>query len=126
MIHVGEPSELAIELRDAVRAAIDAATSLLAPGITIGRIADAIVSSVRGQGYEIEFPIGHTVGVDLVLHRLLPEYDQVLHEHDTVIIHPRLRARDGSCYFFWGETYLVTNHGNRRLHASDDDLHTVL
>lgn len=118
----GVPDPKVNELRQVAVDALAAAASILRAGATIGEVAEGLLASVRKAGFEPVLPIGHTVGVGLVYDRLLPELDRVLHENDTLIIHPRVHHPDGEYGFFWGETYLVTADGSAKLHKASTEL----
>lgn len=122
---VGEADSYVDELRQVCVDAITAAREVLRPGITISEVATVIMDSVRDSGMTPDFPIGHTVGVNLVYDRLQPDIDRRLEENDVLIIHPRILSADGGFAFFWGETYGVTAGGNQRLHQSDDAVHST-
>ncbi|MFC4507764.1 MULTISPECIES: M24 family metallopeptidase [Streptomyces] len=124
-IAVGPATDQAQQLKDVAVTAIRAATGVLRPGATVGQVASALKSAVEAAGFGTSFPFGHTVGVDLVLDRLLPDLDRVLHENDTVIIHPRVHTPDGHYSFFWGETYLVTAAANIRMGGVGDALESA-
>ena len=125
VVNVGEENPYANKLKQIATDAINAATRLLRPGVSIGELARVLMTSVSDSGYKPQLPVGHTVGVDLVYDRLTPDLDRTLRVNDTIIIHPNIRTSNGEHAFFWGETYLVTETGCRKINQASSELQTV-
>lgn len=125
VVNVGVENPWAQELKTVATDAIEAATRVLRPGVPIGDVGQALMASVTEAGFKPQLPVGHTVGVDLVYDRLAPDATRVLHENDAIIIHPNIHSPEGHHAFFWGETYLVTGSGNRKLNRANTELCTV-
>ncbi|GGH42611.1 M24 family metallopeptidase [Microbacterium album] len=121
----GDSSEHADRLRQVAVDAVAEAATALKPGVTIGKVARVLMEAVSRAGYRAEYPLGHTVGVNLLYERLLPDNDRVLNVDDALIIHPKVHHANGDYGFFWGETYLVTETGSRSLNAASQLLRTT-
>lgn len=125
VVNVGEENPRAQELKKVATDALEAAAGVLRPGVTIGEVGRALMANVTRSGYKPQLPLGHTVGVDLVYDRLGPDTDRVLRENDAIIIHPNIFTHQGHNAFFWGETYMVTQTGNRKMNRASSELQTV-
>ena len=112
---IGEPDGAVKRFHDASLRSIDAAAILLVPGTPIGAAARAIQRSLEKSGFRPAALCGHLCGVDLVESPLLAENDLQLQEGMAITVQPAIMVSESQPACLWGETYLVTADGGKRL-----------
>ncbi|MBM4348523.1 MAG: aminopeptidase P family protein [Deltaproteobacteria bacterium] len=123
--NVGRPNRDLMKIHEICIGAIEKGIPALKPGNRVKEVVLAMESSVKISGFLLRPPLGHLCGIDLVEARVSAQNETVLKPGTAFILHPTIVTPDGKRSFFWGETYLITDHGHERLHHSGDELQTV-
>ena len=105
------------------RDAISAAIRYFKPGIKLGDAVHEAKRVIESAGLELHPPMGHLCGLDLIESRVKLESEEILQPGVVIIFHPPIYS--GSTSIFWGETYIITSEGHRRLHRATDELIVV-
>ena len=99
---------------------------LEASGATLGEVLTFMWEYSKELGYIPSLPFGHIVGLDLdEAGRSSITSDLELKENMTFVLHPTLLTPDIDFSIFWGQSYLVTEHGGEALSAASHELLTI-
>lgn len=114
------------QLHEAQLKIISATVPLLKPGATLGEVLTFMWEYSKELGYIPSLPFGHIVGLDLdEAGRSSITSDLELKENMTFVLHPTLLTPDIDFSIFWGQSYLVTEHGGEALSAASHELLTI-
>ena len=102
--------------------AIKDTLSFITPGISAKDIWEKMNGYVTSQGFVLNRSLGHVASVDLVDDRLTADNTRQINCGEILILHPCVVMKDGTQYFSWGQTYLVTKDGAMSLNQASDDL----
>lgn len=107
-------------LYQAWREAYAVGEAALAPGHTAHDVCQAIVGVMDDYGYDVQWRSGHALGLDVNDGlALVPNDMTVLKPGMTLVMHPNGAEYVGGPGFVQGLTYVITEAGARRLHATD-------
>ncbi len=125
-VSVGEENPDLKRLHEAQLKIISATVPLLKPGATLGEVLTFMWEYSKELGYIPSLPFGHIVGLDLdEAGRSSITSDLELKENMTFVLHPTLLTPDIDFSIFWGQSYLVTEHGGEALSAASHELLTI-
>lgn len=123
---VGEPNSEMAKIHRVTRMAISACASMLKGGNTIAQACEEMKKAVEADGqFMLSAPLGHICAIDLVESRVAFDNHEPLIPGTAVIVHPMISTKDGTCKYYCGETYMVTDDGCQRLSMADDDIKVV-
>lgn len=121
-VSVGEPNADLDAFRAVTVGAIEAAAAILRPGVTVGEAVRAMRAHVEAEGYVWGMPCGHIAAVDLNEERLTEDNPRPLAPGMLVILHPTVLKPGLTSGIYWGESYLVTDHGCEPVMTSSSQL----
>jgi Xaa-Pro aminopeptidase len=102
--------------------ALEAAESILRPGVRVSEVWQSITEIIHQAGYSSPLGYGHGIGLDLGEFWYLNESNtMILKSGTTLALHPNLflnSAAEGNGIGM-GYTYLITDNGNERLNRFD-------
>jgi len=125
IVCVGEENLEVKRFHQAARAMIDAGIAHMKRGTRASEFVSAMEENAAGGPFKLTTPMGHFCGLDLIEARVDGQSRVVLDPGVAFILHPRLDDGKGIRIILWGETYMMTEEGPRRLNQADDLLHTV-
>lgn len=103
---------------------IQAGVTSMKPGVLTSDFVASMDTAAKEKGFELTFPMGHFVGLDLVEARVHPQSQQIMKPGTAVIIHPCLSGSSG-IRILWGQTYLVSETGTTCMNRAGDELVVV-
>jgi Xaa-Pro aminopeptidase len=119
-VSLGKPDKKLVKLHDVAVRAIKAALPYLKPGFKVSKSMTVMEEYVKSSGLGCTPVYGHIVGIDMVEDRPSPKNESEIAPGMVFIVHPWPILEDSS--LLWGETYLITEHGNQRLNKVGDEL----
>ena len=123
---VGPASSQYKRLYDAAMEALEAGVSKLAPGIRIGDLVDAVVGTVKREGFKTGAWCGHGMGLDVGERPGLVQGSTVeLREGMVITIHPHVLSQDEKQGIFLGDTFVVEKRGPRNLSRTACDFQSL-
>ena len=123
IVCIGKENKELVKFHRVARDAITAGIRHFKPGMKLGSAAQEAKETVESAGLELHPPMGHLCGLDLIEARVKLESEEILQPGAVVIFHPPVYS--GKTSIFWGETYVITSKGYRRLHNATDELLVV-
>jgi Xaa-Pro aminopeptidase len=123
IVSIGRENKDLANYHRVARDAISAAIRYFKPGVKLGDAVHEAKRTVESAGFELRPPMGHLCGLDLIEARVKLESEEILQPGVVIIFHPPIYS--GTTSIFWGETYLITAEGYRRVHQATDELIVV-
>jgi len=123
IVSVGRENRDLANFHRVARDAIGVAVRNFKPGIRLGDAVHEAKKVIESAGLELRPPLGHLCGLDLIESRVKLESEEILQPGVVIIFHPPIYS--GNTSIFWGETYVITSEGCRRLHRATDELIVV-
>jgi Xaa-Pro dipeptidase len=118
VVSVGRQNMLAARYVHTARQGIEAAVPYFKPGLKLGDALQKVKKVYESAGFELDLPIGHICGLDLIESRINLESD-VLLPGMVIIFHPPIKS--GGTRLFVGETYVITAKGYERLQQTPNE-----
>jgi Xaa-Pro aminopeptidase len=123
VVDVGRQNLLLADYHRVSRDAIEAAIQYFKPGVRLSNALNEAKRVIESAGFEFRSPFGHICGLDLIESRISLESEDILKPGMVIILHPPICSEN--TMICWGETYLITSEGYRRLHRATDELVVV-
>jgi len=94
------------------------------PDVLTSDFIDSMERAAKREGFRLTEPLGHYAGLDLVEAPISPGSKLPLRPGTAAIVHPCLSDAKGT-RMFWGQTFLVGDHGSTSVNSTDDELVVV-
>ena len=122
-VSVGEPHPDLVRAHDLQLELIASTVKMLRPGVMLGEVLRHMWERTKELGYIPRLPFGHIVGLDLDEGgRGSLESTLRLEKNTNVVLHPTMVLGDMNYSIFWGDPYLVSEHGGERINESSTEL----
>ena len=123
VVSIGRENRDLAAFHRVARKAISTAIPYFKPGVKLGDAVHEAKKAIESAGLELRPPMGHLCGLDLIESRVKLESEEILQPGVVIIFHPPIYS--GNASIFWGETYVITSEGSKRLHRTTDELIVV-
>lgn len=119
---VGKAPAEVREVYSVCRETLETGEKHLKPGVTASQLFGLMDDVIARSGFRRSLHIGHAQGLDIYEKPLVSASDDTLMRAGMVIVfHPHVELPNGGGLLL-GETFLVTDRGNVRLHRSSREL----
>lgn len=127
---IGKPRAEFRDLYQVARAAYDIGATMLAPGVKVADLQQAMMEPIEDAGLRSGHPLAHGGGLSVIEDPVLlwyrkPDLEDELRPGVVLYVQPQVVTQDDRFGMHVGDTFVITDDGARKLNHFSPDFHEI-